>query len=104
MWVSQTSGLTPQYPIFKKIETSKPLHVLSVWPWELSPSSYYELQMDLQVTGSFLIYVVAGNFVFVVIVCLFIICKYTVAAFRHSRRGHQILLRMVVSHHVVAGI
>ena len=35
---------------------------------------------------------------------LFIICKYTVAAFRHSRRGRQISLRMVVSHHVVAGI
>jgi hypothetical protein len=29
---------------------------------------------------------------------LFIICKYTVADFRHSRRGHQIPLRMVVSH------
>jgi hypothetical protein len=35
---------------------------------------------------------------------LFIICKYTVAVLRHSRRGRQILLRMVVSHHVVAGI
>jgi hypothetical protein len=35
---------------------------------------------------------------------LFIICKYTVAVFRHTRRGSQILLRMVVSHHVVAGI
>jgi hypothetical protein len=35
---------------------------------------------------------------------LFIICKYTVAVFTHSRRGRQILLRMVVSHHVVAGI
>jgi hypothetical protein len=33
-----------------------------------------------------------------------IICKYTVAVFRHSRRGSQILLWMVVSHHVVAGI
>jgi hypothetical protein len=32
------------------------------------------------------------------------ICKYTVAVFRHSRRGSQILLQMVVSHHVVAGI
>jgi hypothetical protein len=31
-------------------------------------------------------------------------CKYTVAIFRHSRRGRQILLQMVVSHHVVAGI
>jgi hypothetical protein len=33
-----------------------------------------------------------------------IICKYTVAVLRHSRRGSQISLRMVVSHHVVAGI
>jgi hypothetical protein len=33
-----------------------------------------------------------------------IICKYTVAAFRHTRRGCQISLQMVVSHHVVAGI
>jgi hypothetical protein len=32
-----------------------------------------------------------------------IIHKYTVAAFRHTRRGGQILLWMVVSHHVVAG-
>jgi hypothetical protein len=35
---------------------------------------------------------------------LFIICKYTVAVFRRTRRGHQISLRVVVSHHVVAGI
>jgi hypothetical protein len=35
---------------------------------------------------------------------LFIICKYTVAVFRHSRREHQISLQMVVSRHVVAGI
>ena len=33
-----------------------------------------------------------------------IICKYTVAVFRHTRRGSHILLWMVVSHHVVAGI
>jgi hypothetical protein len=35
---------------------------------------------------------------------LFNIYKYTVAVFRHSRRGSLILLQMVVSHHVVAGI
>jgi hypothetical protein len=28
--------------------------------------------------------------------------EYTVAVFRHTRRGHQIPLQMVVSHHVVA--
>jgi hypothetical protein len=33
-----------------------------------------------------------------------IISKYTVAVFRHSRRGGQISLRMVVSHHVVSRI
>jgi hypothetical protein len=43
-------------------------------------------------------------FFFKKIYSLFIICKYTVDVFRHSRRGSQILLRMVVSHHVVAGI
>jgi hypothetical protein len=41
---------------------------------------------------------------FLKIYLLFIICKYTVAVFRHSRRGSQLSLRMVVSHHVVAGI
>ena len=30
--------------------------------------------------------------------------EYTVAVFRHTRRGHQISLRMVVSHHMIAGI
>jgi hypothetical protein len=34
---------------------------------------------------------------------LFITCEYTVAVFRHTRRGHQIPLQMFVSHHVVAG-
>jgi hypothetical protein len=43
-------------------------------------------------------------FFFFLKIYLFIICKYTVAVFRHSRRGHQISLRVVVSHHVVAGI
>jgi hypothetical protein len=44
-----------------------------------------------------------SNVVFFFKIYLFIICKYTVAVFRHPRRGHQISLRMVVSHHVVAG-
>jgi hypothetical protein len=35
---------------------------------------------------------------------LLYVSKYTVSVFRHSRRGGQILLQMVVSHHVVAGI
>ena len=29
---------------------------------------------------------------------LFIVYKYTVAVFRHTRRGHQISLQMVVNH------
>ena len=31
------------------------------------------------------------------------VCEYTVNLFRHTRRGHQIPLWMVVNHHVVAG-
>jgi hypothetical protein len=43
-------------------------------------------------------------FFFFLKIYLFITCKYTVAVFRHTRRGRQISLQMVVSHHVVAGI
>jgi hypothetical protein len=46
----------------------------------------------------------ASSTFFFLKIYLFIICKYIVAVFRHSRRGRQILLQMVVSHHVVAGI
>jgi hypothetical protein len=35
---------------------------------------------------------------------LIIINKYTVAVFRHTRRGHQILLWVIVSYHVAAEI
>jgi hypothetical protein len=34
---------------------------------------------------------------------LFYVYVYTVTVFRHTRRGHQVTLQMVVSHHVVAG-
>jgi hypothetical protein len=34
---------------------------------------------------------------------LFNVYEYTVAVFRHTRRGRQISLQMVVSHHVVTG-
>jgi hypothetical protein len=34
---------------------------------------------------------------------LFNVYEYTVAVFRHTRKGHRIPLQMVVSHHVVAG-
>jgi glucan phosphoethanolaminetransferase (alkaline phosphatase superfamily) len=43
-------------------------------------------------------------FIYLFLKIYLFICKYTVAVFRHSRRGSQISLRMVVSHHVVAGI
>jgi hypothetical protein len=41
-------------------------------------------------------------FFFFLKIYLFYVCEYTVAIFRHTRRGHQIPLQMVVSHHVVA--
>jgi hypothetical protein len=45
------------------------------------------------------------QFTFTIFFNLFIIIsKYTVAVFRCIRRGRQISLWMVVSHHVVAGI
>ena len=37
-------------------------------------------------------------------ICLFYVCEYIAAVSRNTRRGHQISLLMVVSHHVVAGI
>jgi hypothetical protein len=47
---------------------------------------------------------IRNSFFFLKIYLFIIICKYTVADFRLTRRGHQISLRMVVSQHVVAGI
>jgi hypothetical protein len=35
---------------------------------------------------------------------LLLYTKYTVAVFKHARRGRQISLQVVVIHHVVAGI
>jgi hypothetical protein len=35
---------------------------------------------------------------------IYLIYEYTVAVFGHTRRGHQIPLQIVVSHHVIAGI
>jgi hypothetical protein len=52
----------------------------------------------------FLLVAYAESLFIFLFICLCIICKYTVAVFRHTRRGSQILLQMVVSHHVVAGI
>jgi hypothetical protein len=53
---------------------------------------------------SFFLFKCIFLFFFFLKIYLFIIWKYIVAVFRHSRRGRQISLRMVVSHHVVAGI
>ena len=47
---------------------------------------------------------VAINSVFFLKIYLFYLYEYTVAVFRHTRKGCQISLQMVVSHHVVAGI
>jgi hypothetical protein len=46
----------------------------------------------------------ASGFLFVCFkIYLSYVYEYTVAVFRHTRRGHQISLQIVVSHHVVAG-
>jgi ABC-type multidrug transport system permease subunit len=44
-----------------------------------------------------------NSFCFIFFFLRFILYKYSEAVFRHTRRGHQIPLQMVVSHHVVAG-
>jgi hypothetical protein len=78
------------------------MRTLVVYPnsWVVASGSQRHLVMAFAASHSYLfIYL----FIFLKIY-LFIICKYTAAVFRHSRRGHQILLQMVVSHHVVAGI
>jgi hypothetical protein len=64
-----------------------------------TPCGYWELNSGPLEEQSVLFF-----FFFFKIYFYFIICEYTVAVFRHSRRGRQILLQMVVSHHVVAGI
>jgi len=48
--------------------------------------------------------VTLSSFFFFKDLFIYFVYKYTVAIFRHSRRGHRILSQMVVSHHVVAGI
>jgi hypothetical protein len=37
------------------------------------------------------------------LIYLFNVYEYTVSIFMHTRKGRQISLQMVVSHHVVAG-
>jgi len=46
----------------------------------------------------------ALQFFFFFFLIIYFMHEYSVAVFRHTRRGHQISLQMVVSHHVVAGI
>jgi hypothetical protein len=58
------------------------------------------LSLVLRVTYFELLFI----YLFFFKIYLLVICKYTVAVFRHTRRGSQISLRMAVSHHVVAGI
>jgi hypothetical protein len=43
-------------------------------------------------------------FIYFLKIYLFILNNYTIAVFIHTRRGCQISLQVVVSHHVVAGI
>jgi hypothetical protein len=71
---------------------------------KLYPQSYFINFILSLVTQDFCLFGWLWFFKKYLFIYLFIICKYTVAVFRHSRRGNQISLQMVVSHHVVAGI
>jgi hypothetical protein len=65
-------------------------------PWSYEPICHGEKLAFTQGQGkqpkAFNIYIKKKRFI------------YTIAVFRHTRRGHQISLWVVVSHHVVAGI
>jgi hypothetical protein len=72
-------------------------------PWCVDEHAW--VYMPEVTVGTYLYYSPFYFYLFIYLfIYLLIICKYTVAVFRHSRRGSQISLRMVVSHHVVAGI
>jgi hypothetical protein len=85
-------------------------HLIGVQETELCKSSIYKacnyraISLALRNNTVFMTPWLYSMFLFFLKIYLFIICKYTVAVFRHTRRGRQILLLMVVSHHVVAGI
>jgi hypothetical protein len=72
--------------------------------WELNSGPLEEQPVPLTAEPSLSLLICNYNFTTFFKKDLFIICKFTVAVFRHTRRGSQILLWMVVSHHVVAGI
>ena len=82
------------------VQTSAgPVHAASV-----SVSSY--VCRHCQFTGSCFFnvpYLLCFFLSFERFIYLFNVCEYSVAVFRHTRRGHWIPLQMVVSHHVVAG-
>jgi hypothetical protein len=72
-------------------------HVSPCWNplWLFSPPFFLSFSFFSFLFFFFFIYL---------FIYLFIYYKYTVAVFRHSGRGRQISLRVVLSHHVVAGI
>jgi hypothetical protein len=74
-----------------------------IWTAYYSSCFYVNLLVAV-LRGFLLLLLLLFVCLFVLKIYLFIICKYTVAVFRRSRRGRQLSLQMVVSHHVVAGI
>jgi hypothetical protein len=71
----------------------------------LTPKCWDSLIPCVSLCLAIFLFIYSFIYLFILKIYLFIICfKYTVAVFRHSRRRRQISLRMVVSHHVVAGI
>jgi hypothetical protein len=71
--------------------------------WESNPRLLEEQQVLLTAEPSLQPHILVLLKKFLKIIYLFNVYEYTVAVFRHTRRGHQISLQMVVSHHVIAG-
>jgi hypothetical protein len=77
--------------------------VAGIWTQNLRKSSLRSYPLS-HLTSPLCVLFFFSFFFIYLFIYLFIIYKYTVAVFRCTRRGHQISLQMVVSHHVVAGI
>jgi hypothetical protein len=71
---------------------------LWLWMTKTGPEIYCTCIENVNIMFVVCVFVCFLRFIY-----LFVLYEYTVTFFKHPRRGHQSLLQMVVSHHVVAG-
>jgi hypothetical protein len=98
-------GIKPGYSERAAAKSALNLKPLSSPIWDfflliLLPCSYLELFIHFL---PLFVCVFIDFFLFLKKIYLFYLYEYTVAVFRHTRRGYQISLQMVASYHVVTG-